>query len=300
VVLQGVRGAFYLLEMSTKSREVIYSSRIRGAKMRADHARNQAIEAAREADQAEAEAWSIRMEGYGGPAQPSPTIAQCLNGGYGWLEVKCHRCMKGTFSNAAGFSNRGSNGEKAMTKCKVLGLACLSIALAAASPVMAGGHGGGGGRGGGGGFGGHAGGMAMGGGHAGGMAMGGRASSFGVGRSVGAGPMNANASVDGARVGNGGVYSSRSFGGGQSYSGRSFAGRGFDHNGGRGHWNGGRWIGPAVGFAIGSGLGYGYGGYYDDYAYDNSYPYDGYADDASVCQPGTWFRGEDGRLYPCQ
>lgn len=33
-----------------------------------------------------------RMEGYGGPAQPSPTIAQCLNGGYGFLEVKCHRC----------------------------------------------------------------------------------------------------------------------------------------------------------------------------------------------------------------
>src|SRR6266404_9938894 len=29
---------------------------------------------------------------YGGPAQPSPTIWQCLNGGYGWLEVECHRC----------------------------------------------------------------------------------------------------------------------------------------------------------------------------------------------------------------
>jgi hypothetical protein len=29
------------------------------------------------------------MEGYGGPAQPSPTIAQCLNGGYGWLEIEC-------------------------------------------------------------------------------------------------------------------------------------------------------------------------------------------------------------------
>jgi hypothetical protein len=38
------------------------------------------------------EAWSIRMEGYGGPAQPSPTIAQCLNGGLGWLEVECNRC----------------------------------------------------------------------------------------------------------------------------------------------------------------------------------------------------------------
>ena len=32
------------------------------------------------------------MEGYGGPAQPSPTIAQCLNAGYAWLEVKCQRC----------------------------------------------------------------------------------------------------------------------------------------------------------------------------------------------------------------
>jgi hypothetical protein len=37
-------------------------------------------------------AWSLRMEGYGGPAQPSPTIAQCLNGGLGWLEVECNRC----------------------------------------------------------------------------------------------------------------------------------------------------------------------------------------------------------------
>jgi Fe-S-cluster-containing hydrogenase component 2 len=33
------------------------------------------------------------MEAYGGPAQPSPTIGQCLNGGYGWLEVMCHRCQ---------------------------------------------------------------------------------------------------------------------------------------------------------------------------------------------------------------
>jgi hypothetical protein len=32
------------------------------------------------------------MEGYGGPAQPSPTIVQCLNNGYGWLQVKCRRC----------------------------------------------------------------------------------------------------------------------------------------------------------------------------------------------------------------
>jgi hypothetical protein len=38
-------------------------------------------------------AWSVRMEGYGGPAQPSPTIGQCTNGGgLGWLEVECNRC----------------------------------------------------------------------------------------------------------------------------------------------------------------------------------------------------------------
>jgi hypothetical protein len=32
------------------------------------------------------------MEGFGGPAQPSPTVAQCLNGGSGWLEVMCKHC----------------------------------------------------------------------------------------------------------------------------------------------------------------------------------------------------------------
>ena len=26
------------------------------------------------------------------PAQPSPAIARCLSGGYGWLQVRCHRC----------------------------------------------------------------------------------------------------------------------------------------------------------------------------------------------------------------
>jgi hypothetical protein len=78
--------------MSTKSREVIWGGQVMGAKIRAQGAREAAKKAAREADRAEAEAWSLQMEGYGGPAQPSPTIGQCLNGGYGYLEVKCHRC----------------------------------------------------------------------------------------------------------------------------------------------------------------------------------------------------------------
>jgi hypothetical protein len=84
--------AAVLSPMSTKSRQTIYGGSIIGAKIRAESARKRAAEAAREADRAEAEAWSIQMEGYGGPAQPSPTIGQCLNGGYGWLEVECHRC----------------------------------------------------------------------------------------------------------------------------------------------------------------------------------------------------------------
>jgi hypothetical protein len=78
--------------MSTKKREVIWGGRIMGAEIRAQSARKAAQEAARAADRAEAEAWSLRMEGYGGPAQPSPTIGQCLNGGLGWLEVECNRC----------------------------------------------------------------------------------------------------------------------------------------------------------------------------------------------------------------
>lgn len=78
--------------MSTKSREVIWGGRILGADIRARNAREAARKAAREADRAEAHAWSLRMEGYGGPAQPSPTIGQCISGGLSWLEVECNRC----------------------------------------------------------------------------------------------------------------------------------------------------------------------------------------------------------------
>ena len=49
--------------------------------MRGETARQEARKATRAADRAEP------MEGYRGPAQPSSTIGQCLNGGYGWLEM---------------------------------------------------------------------------------------------------------------------------------------------------------------------------------------------------------------------
>ena len=72
--------------------KVIRGGMIMGAEIRAHGARKAAQEAARAADRPEAEAWSLRMEGYDGPAQPSPTIGQCLNGSLPWLEVECNRC----------------------------------------------------------------------------------------------------------------------------------------------------------------------------------------------------------------
>src|SRR5215831_15319299 len=78
--------------MGSRSRHSAFQGRLIGAKIRARSAREMAARAIREADRAEAEAWSIRMEGFGGPSQPSPTIAQCLNGGLRWLEVECNRC----------------------------------------------------------------------------------------------------------------------------------------------------------------------------------------------------------------
>ncbi len=78
--------------MGGRSRVRIFGNRIRGARIGLQRARERAAQAAREADAAECLLWSAQMEGFGGPAQPSPTIGQCLNAGYRWLEVMCHRC----------------------------------------------------------------------------------------------------------------------------------------------------------------------------------------------------------------
>ena len=44
------------------------------------------------ADRLAVKAWNDRMLGYQGPAQPSPTIGDALNAGYGYLEVRCLGC----------------------------------------------------------------------------------------------------------------------------------------------------------------------------------------------------------------
>ena len=97
-------------------------------------------------------------------------------------------------------------------------------------------------------------------------------------------------------------------GGGFHGSAAHYAGGGFR---GSGYRQGG-FVGPAIaaGVVAGSVLGAGYYGGYGPRYYDNSYAYDngynggydnGYAArNGFVCQPGTVFRGEDGRTHLCQ
>jgi hypothetical protein len=46
----------------------------------------------KQADRLACEAWSQRMLGYKGPAQPSPALGDALNAGYRYLEVRCLGC----------------------------------------------------------------------------------------------------------------------------------------------------------------------------------------------------------------
>jgi hypothetical protein len=70
--------------MGSKSRDM-YGPSIRASAERAKDAR-------KEADKLACQAWNMRMLGYQGPAQPSPTIGDALNAGYGYLEVRCLGC----------------------------------------------------------------------------------------------------------------------------------------------------------------------------------------------------------------
>jgi hypothetical protein len=57
-----------------------------------------------------------------------------------------------------------------------------------------------------------------------------------------------------------------------------------------------------AGFAVGTAAAIATAPFRDSYAYDNGYGYDnGYAGrNGIVCQPGAWFRGDDGRRHLCQ
>jgi hypothetical protein len=71
--------------MGTKSRDRLYGTSARMAAQKAAEGR-------READKLACEAWNKRMLALQGPAQPSPTLADALNAGYAYLEVRCLGC----------------------------------------------------------------------------------------------------------------------------------------------------------------------------------------------------------------
>lgn len=71
--------------MGGKSRDRIYGDKLRRAKQNLSSAKEKARMVGFSISAAECEVWSAQMEGYGGPAQPSPTIQQALGTGFFFL-----------------------------------------------------------------------------------------------------------------------------------------------------------------------------------------------------------------------
>ena len=81
--------------MGTKSRETIYGASVRAAAERATEAR-------KEADRLAVGAWNKRMLSFQGPAQPSPTLGDAINAGFGYLGRSLYGriCEQGRFGCA--------------------------------------------------------------------------------------------------------------------------------------------------------------------------------------------------------
>lgn len=78
--------------MGGKTHHRIYADRVGAAKVHLEFAQGELKKAKLEVDRATCRLWSERMEGFGGPAQPSPTIGQAVASGYQFLKIKCRRC----------------------------------------------------------------------------------------------------------------------------------------------------------------------------------------------------------------
>ncbi len=79
--------------MGARSRDRIFGDKLRRAKLDLASAKKEARQVRSKIAAAECDVWSARMEGSGGPAEPSPTILQALGCGYFFLELKCRRCL---------------------------------------------------------------------------------------------------------------------------------------------------------------------------------------------------------------
>jgi hypothetical protein len=81
----------------------------------------------READNLACQSWNERMWSDGGPAQPSPTVDQAINGSYGWLEIECSRCKAQRDVDLAALRHVGTTcvhdlaGRLVCQKCRAAG-----------------------------------------------------------------------------------------------------------------------------------------------------------------------------------
>lgn len=78
--------------MGRRNPDRVFGGRIIAAEMKAESAKQEAAEKIKESNEELCRAWNFKMLGYGGPAQPSPTIEQAISGGFFYVEVKCRRC----------------------------------------------------------------------------------------------------------------------------------------------------------------------------------------------------------------
>ena len=77
-----------MVAMGSKSREVIYGGRIIGARIRAEGAQEAAhVKPTEQRPSYGRSRWKPMAD-----RRSHHPIAQCLNGGYGWSQVKCRRC----------------------------------------------------------------------------------------------------------------------------------------------------------------------------------------------------------------
>jgi len=92
----------------------------RAAKVNADSARQRAKEAAREADRAEAHAWSLRMEGFGGrsPRQQSRNVSMAGSAGLRWSAIAVRRAPAYRSMQSAGRGIHLSWKLEAALKCR--------------------------------------------------------------------------------------------------------------------------------------------------------------------------------------
>jgi hypothetical protein len=79
------------LKMGRRNSSRVFGGRIMAAEMKAESAKKEAAEKLHEVAAETCQAWNYRIIGFGGPARPSPTIADAIEARFYYHEVMCRR-----------------------------------------------------------------------------------------------------------------------------------------------------------------------------------------------------------------